>query len=172
MTEFRFGLSAIPHPNGLVRLEIANDEVSQIGNVLLEVCTKLSPFLQFQVSGFDLDWPVEIDFDLWDFLKGITEGMPRFHNGEDFEILFSEQYLQRQLIFKPQNDYLEVSCLDMLSSDNAVRKELRLEKSTFVSDVTNVVEVLASCSKQKIINFDEFPLLSHWFKHVVGRRAE
>jgi len=87
-------------------------ELDDIRSILIDVCEALSNYVQFNVSGFGQDnWPVDVATDLAVFLEQLPYFMIAISAGENFELQFYEQGIERSIFFSRDRDDYIATCV-------------------------------------------------------------
>lgn len=111
-----------------------DSELDDIDALLADICECLSEknLVEFSITGFDLNWPVDVRFDLPIVIAQIPHAIAALENQADTNLQLYEQGIERELSFKITDLTVEIEC-----------KSLTGDLLTNAKEHINRVEVLA-----------------------------
>jgi hypothetical protein len=103
-------------------------------SLVMETCQLLGRTdCQFHVSGFgQADWPVDVSYDLSTVVEQLPATLEALQRGEEAEIDFYGQGIERTISFAPTGDLITVNCSSKTawipnpSSETVEREEVRM----------------------------------------------
>lgn len=95
----------------------APDDLGDYQVSVMNACELLADTgLRFAVSGFGLDdWRLDIQYDLSVFMEELPEMLRAATRGEQYEFYFYSQGVERNLIYSPAGDIVQIRCVSITS---------------------------------------------------------
>jgi len=88
-----------------------NSDEDDVRLMLFDICNSLGAGSRFIISGFGQDqWPVDTTTDLVTYLEQLPMAIISLRNGDDFEIDFYEQGIERRISFSKIAEKYVLEC--------------------------------------------------------------
>lgn len=108
------------------KLNLVDFEPDIIDEVVMEVCEFFSKnnIAEFEVSGFDLNWPVDIETDLSIIIPQIPNILLMLRKDNKASLEFFEQGIERRIDFYLKNKLVELLCNNLQGEAIVQRPEV------------------------------------------------
>ena len=143
-----------------------DEEFHSIESLIMDICEYLSGFeeITFEVVGFGLEWPVDVQTDLATIITQIPPLLMNIKNRKEAKLQFYEQGIERELVFKDNGGAtLAIACFDLFNQPLATCQE-HISFLELIDMLSRLLQVFLKLSEELCPKIVAHKLFQEWLK--------